>query len=570
MRNILGIVVISVVMFAAGYVGFYFINRNRIFNGSSLLDQVVRLIDKHYVDTVDVEQLQSETIPLMLKGLDPHSAYLSKEINQAESERLDGSFSGIGVQFNTITDTVVVVKVIPGGPSERAGIKPGDRILQADNKKLYGKGVTQDSILKSLKGPHNSVVKLDVLRNGSNIKVNVVRDDVPVNSIDAEYKINNDILYLKLTGWGRKTHAEVLTAYAENRNKLKGIILDLRQNSGGYLESAVALSSEFLPKNKLVLYAEGKSFPREDIRTERDGLLKDVPLTILVDEFSASSSEIFAGAMQDHDRARIIGRRTFGKGLVQRPYLLPDSSVIRLTVARYYTPSGRCIQKKYGKNDELGYEEDIQNRFLHGEFYSADSIQIADTVKYFTDGGRTVYSGGGITPDTFVPRDSVGITSYYLRLMESGVFQKFTFLYSDRNRARLSEFKTIEELVQHLSHQDIARQFARYANDNGVEMRTMLFERSQKLIFKNLCALITEYFFDREGLYRILNTNDRAVDLAVEAIKNNDTNPGKKKPIEGVTSLKRDRYESSVWNQTVSCFTPKTLMPRNKYANQAL
>ncbi|SUB77096.1 S41 family peptidase [Porphyromonas macacae] len=490
------------------------------------LDRVMKLIRTAYVDTVDVDKLESDAIPMVLSHLDPHSAYLSKELNTSEVEKLDGSFSGIGVQFNTVLDTPVVVKVIPGGPSERAGIQAGDRILRADGFPLFGEKLDSKEIISKLKGPRKSVVKLDILREGKSVEAKVLRDDVPVPTVEASYMAAPGVLFVKLNGWGLQTHGEVLTSYAKHKPEgVEGIVIDLRNNGGGYLEAATSLSSEFLPKNKLILYADGNAFSRQDIRSTRDGLLKDVPLVVLLDEFSASSSEIFAGAMQDHDRALIVGRRSFGKGLVQRPFMLPDSSVVRLTVARYYTPSGRCIQKQYDPENYDGYVRDIQDRYLHGELFNADSIRFNDSLRYFTEGKRVVYGGGGITPDVFVPRDSSGITSYYIRLIDSEILPKFAFLYADGNRAMLSQAKNVEELTAMLDAQGVLYKLTAFAQKENIQMRTTLFKRSFELLRTNLYALIADYFFDREGLYLIMYEKDEALSKAVDAINEGKTYP---------------------------------------------
>lgn len=491
------------------------------------LERVIKLIETAYVDSVDIESLENSAIPMLLGQLDPHTAFLTKDENISEAERLDGSFSGIGVQFNTLLDTPVVIKVIPGGPSERAGVKAGDRMLRADGKPLFGKTITEDKmILNLLRGAKRSVVKLDLLRDGKPVTAKVVRDDVPVPTVETAFMASPDVLYIRLNGWGLHTQGEVLAAFAQNASKVKGMILDLRDNGGGYLDAATLLGSEFLPEKRLVLYAEGKAFPRREIITDHDGLLKDLPLVVLQNEFSASSSEIFTGAMQDHDRALVIGRRSFGKGLVQSPYMMPDSSVIRLTVARYYTPSGRCIQKPYNQENEENYLMDIQERYIHGELYNADSMRINDTVQYHTHSGRIVYGGGGIIPDVFIPRDTSGITSYYLRLAESGAMQKYAFIYADANRKWLSKAQTVDELIGLLDARGVVHSMAAYAQSReGVQIRTMLFNRSYELIRTNLYALIADYFFDREGVYRVLMKSDQAMLEAVNAINKGQTYP---------------------------------------------
>ena len=367
---------------------------------SSKLDEIYSLIQQYYVDSTNMDSLSEEALPFILSQLDPHSVYLNAEENKASTETLEGSFAGIGIQFNTLLDTVVVVRVIEGGPSERAGLQAGDRILRADTTSFLRDSLTSEQIMKALKGPEDTVVKLTLQRGKKVFTTSVVRGAVPVPTLDASYMIRPHVLYVRLNKWGTQTPLEFQQAYADHASEgVERILLDLRDNGGGYLQAATTLASEFLSKGDLLVYNKGAHYPREDFKCPRDGRLRNVPLTVLVNDNSASASEIFAGAMQDLDRALIVGRRTFGKGLVQLPFELRDHSVVRLTVARYYTPSGRSIQKSYAKGYEA-YAEDIEDRYLHGELYSADSISRPDTTRYYTRLGRTVYGGGGITHPT--------------------------------------------------------------------------------------------------------------------------------------------------------------------------
>lgn len=488
--------------------------------GHDRVGEVLRLIDGYYVDTVDMTKIDDEIIPFLLSKLDPHSVYLSAKLNESESEGLEGSFQGIGIQFNRIKDTVIVSRIISGGGAERAGLKAGDRILRADTASLIGKELTNEDVMSKLKGPGGTVVALQILRDGEPVKASVVRGPVPVSSIDAAYMVSDKLLYVRLNKWGGQTLQEFLTAYAKHRDQgIKGIILDLCDNGGGYLDAPVMLASEFLPRDTKIVYTEGRKFPRQIFTTEKDGLLRDVPLIVLVNEYSASSSEIFAGAMQDHDRAQIVGRRTFGKGLVQRPFVLPDSSVVRLTVARYYTPSGRSIQKSYAEGTEA-YARDLYERYEHGELYSRDSIaRTADTAIYRTAGGRIVHGGGGITPDVFVPRDSVGINAYYMRLVQSGTLPRFAFDYADKHRKQLSSFATVAELHQHLQSigQTLLFDYAYYAQSQGVAIRTTLLQRSSELILTQLFALIADSVSaDPGAYYEVVNTISPELRKAIE------------------------------------------------------
>lgn len=504
---------------------------HRFFGGDNRLESVLDLLDNHYVDTLNLDSVHEQVIPLLLSQLDPHSTYLSAKQNIEESERLGGSFEGIGIQFNRMIDTVVVARVIAGGASERAGLKAGDRILMADTARLMGKELSDQDVISRLKGPAGSVVRLRIWRAGGEQTVSVVRGPVPVSSIDASYIMGDGQLYVRLNSWGATTMQEFFTALAQGvmqAGELKGIIIDLRDNSGGYMETAVALASQFLPKDKLVLYAEGRKFPREDHYTEQDGRLMHMPLTVLVNEFSASASEIFAGVMQDHDRAVILGRRTFAKGLVQQPFMLADSSVIRLTVARYYIPSGRSIQKDYTKGID-SYVSDIEERYLSGELFSSvDSLPHTDGQLYHTAAGRKVYGGGGVTPDYLVPRDSVGTNPYYWRLLNSGTLQRFAFEYADKNRDKLSQFSTTDSLITHLETLGTGFLFdyAYYAQAKGIAIRTTYLYESANRLLPQLRALVADFVSaDRNAFYRIMNAISPEVQAASTLLKDDQWQP---------------------------------------------
>ena len=518
-----------IVAFFLGIFGFYFIEK-RSMEAAYPVASILKLIQQNYVDDIDIDSLGEKTIPLILSQLDPHSMYLSPEEAKRENESLEGSFSGIGIQFNRLKDTVIVTRVIPGGGSYRAGVLPGDRILKGDGKSLVGKVLEDDSIMKVLKGKEGTVVGLDILREGKPKKINVVRGPVPVSSVETSYMIG-DKLYVKLLRWGAMTHQEFLDIYVRNQAQTKGVIIDLRDNGGGYLESVVALAGEFLPKGKLITYTEGKHYRREDYVADRQGLLENMPLVVLVNELSASASEIFAGAMQDHDRAMIIGRRTFGKGLVQRPFVLRDQSNVRLTVARYYTPSGRSIQKKYkmGLEGSEAYSQDLEERFRHGELDNADSVTVADTRKYFTDGGRIVHGGGGISPDLFIPRDTIGVNPYFIRLGRRGAFARYAFDYVDTHRKELAALKTFSAVETYLKNheQEILIDFARYAQSKlGVDMRSTYLEQSRSRILDDLSFLIVDGTFDDSAMaYRLLHRRDNALNEALRLLQTNSWKP---------------------------------------------
>ena len=498
---------------------------------SSKLDEIYSLIQQYYVDSTNMDSLSEEALPFILSQLDPHSVYLNAEENKASTETLEGSFAGIGIQFNTLLDTVVVVRVIEGGPSERAGLQAGDRILRADTTSFLRDSLTSEEIMKALKGPEDTVVKLTLQRGKKVFTTSVVRGAVPVPTLDASYMIRPHVLYVRLNKWGTQTPIEFQQAYADHASEgVERILLDLRDNGGGYLQAATTLASEFLSKGDLLVYNQGAHYPREDFKCPRDGRLRNVPLTVLVNENSASASEIFAGAMQDLDRALIVGRRTFGKGLVQLPFELRDHSVVRLTVARYYTPSGRSIQKSYAKGYEA-YAEDIEDRYLHGELYSADSISRPDTTRYYTRLGRTVYGGGGITPDIFTPRDSTGINPYYIRLLRSGTLQRFAFSYADSHRAqflRLGSDAAVQEYLQAQGEQ-IVYAYARYADQKGgVAQRPGYLQESMAILRRDLIALIYDLLGrDKDAFYRLHNERDLEVLKALEQLTSSAWRPHK-------------------------------------------
>ncbi|MDO4691806.1 MAG: S41 family peptidase [Porphyromonadaceae bacterium] len=498
------------------------------FISSNRLGHVLHLIERQYVDPVDMDSIQEQAIPLILGELDPHSTYLSAEMSRRENEGLNGSFEGIGVLFYRNADTIVVTRVIDGGASKRAGLLAGDRILKADTTSLIGADLSDEDIMGNLKGPANSVVKLLICRDGQNKTISVVRGPVPVSTLDAAYMVRPGILYIRINKWGIRTHQEVLTAYARHlKEGIEGLIIDLRDNSGGYLEASLSLAGEFLNKGQLILYAEGRAFPRENYVNPKPGLLVDMPLVVLVNEFSASASEIFAGVMQDYDRATIIGRRTFGKGLVQQPFMLSDSSVVRLTVARYYTPSGRSVQKSYADGN-LDYAKDLLRRFEHGELHNADSISEADSARYYTSGGRVVHAAGGITPDIFVPRDTAGINPYYTRLLDHGMLARFSFDYADKNRKQLSSFQTTEALNDYLKSlgKGFLFEFAYYAQARGVAIRTTYLHQSAELILTRLRANIADQVsLDTNALYKIAMEHSPELLEGINLIEDGGWNP---------------------------------------------
>lgn len=494
---------------------------NIIGNSGNKLNALLHLIDDQYVDTVSISDLVEKAMPQILKELDPHSTYIPKKDVEASMQDLKGSFSGIGVQFTIYKDTIRVVRVIKGGPSESVGLLAGDRIVNIDDKEFIGKEVTNEETMKRLKGPKSSVVKLQVVRPGvkERLSFSISRGDVPIKSVDAVYMPNKNVGYIRISNFGDTTYPEFLAALAQlHQDGFSSLIIDLRGNLGGYMAPAVQIVNEFLPKDRLIVYTEGRKSPREDYYSDGRGAYQELPIVILVDEISASASEILAGAIQDNDRGTIIGRRTFGKGLVQVPIEFRDGSMLRLTRARYYTPSGRCVQKPYTPGDEDLYEQDLILREEHGEYYNQDSIKTSGE-KYKTLLGRTVYGGGGIVPDVFVPRDTIGMTSYFKEAYMKGLIYQFAYAYTDKNRNTLNKFKTVKELVSYLKKQDIVNKFVVFAEKNGLKRRNLLIKKSSNLLNDYLLSNIVDDILGIEASIIFVNDTDPAIEQALQHLK---------------------------------------------------
>ena len=502
--------------------------KRRMFSSGNKINAILDIIDEQYVDTVNMAKLVEGTIPKIFSELDPHSVYISAEDATIVNEDLEGSFSGIGVSFNMQTDTILVISVISGGPAEKAGLLPFDRIITINDSIYSGNNTSQAKIMRTLRGAKNSTVKLGVKRGGEPelLYFDVTRGDVPVNSVDVSYEVSKGIGYIKVSKFGRTTYNEFITAIAKLKEAgCSSFVIDLRGNTGGYMDAAINMVNEFMPEGRLIVYTEGKAFPRNDVYTNGTGTCKEAPIVVLTDEFSASASEIFSGAIQDNDRGLIIGRRTYGKGLVQSPIKLSDGSEIRLTIARYYTPSGRSIQKDYEMGNSTDYDQDIYNRFIHGEFDSADSIKNTHTEKYNTMMGRTVYGGGGIMPDIFIPRDTSGITTYFTSIVNSGTLYLYALEYSDQNREKLSSFTTYQDLYKYLQSQPLLYDFTNFAATKGIKKRPNLINISGKLIESQLQAYIVRNFFDEAGFYPIFLKDDPTLLRAIQII-----NEGKSVP----------------------------------------
>lgn len=526
---LLAICLIAGIAIGTFYANHFSGNKLGIINTSSnKLNALLRIIDDQYVDTVNMGELVEEAMPQILSELDPHSSYIPAKDLEAVNADLKGSFSGIGIQFTIQNDTIHVNSVIQGGPSEKVGLMAGDRIVEVDDSAFVGKIVTNSEAMKRLKGEKGSKVKLGVYRPGEKdlLHFTVIRGNIPVKSIDAAYMINEKVGYIKVNKFGETTYPELLIALAKlNQKSCEGLIVDLRGNTGGYMAAAIQMVNEFLPNNRLIVYTQGRKSPREDYNSNGTGSNQKMPLVVLVDEGSASASEIFAGAIQDNDRGTIVGRRSFGKGLVQQPIEFSDGSAIRLTIARYYTPSGRCIQKPYEKGKESEYELDLLTRYEHGEFFSADSIKQDETEVYHTRLGRPVYGGGGIMPDIFVPQDTTGMTSYFRMAANRGLIIRYTFDYTDQNRSTLQKYDTPEKMEAYLKGQNLLNKFAAWAEKKGLKRRNNLMMKSRRLFEMSLYGNIIYNMLGMEAYVEYLNESDKTVLKAVEILEKGESFP---------------------------------------------
>ena len=530
MPLIMAVCVIIGIMIGSFYANHFSGNRLNIINsGSNRLSNLLHLIDDQYVDKVNIDSLVDVAIPQILADLDPHSVYISAKDAQAVADDLKGSFSGVGIEFTIRKDTIHVQNVVKNGPAQRAGILAGDKIVSVDGKPFVGKIVTNEEAMRRLKGPKDTKVKLGVMRYGQKaVKYfTVTRGDIPQKSITATYMLDKNTGYIKVKSFGETTYPEMLIALAKlSQEGFTNLIIDLRDNTGGYMNSAIQMANEFLPKNKLIVYTIGRKSPRQDFPSDGHGSYQKIPLVVLINEGSASASEIFAGAMQDNDRATIIGRRSFGKGLVQQQLSFPDGSMIRLTIARYYTPSGRCIQKPFTAGDNKDYEEDLLTRYQHGEFFSLDSIKHHGPA-YHTSIGRTVYGGGGITPDIFVAEDTLGMTSYYKQAAMSGLILQYAFTYTDNNRPKLNTYKDMMSLSKYLVSQNTVEQFAAYADHNGLKRRNLMIRKSHKLLERFINSRIIYNMLDDEAWTEYINADDPTIAKALSVFRENAAFPKK-------------------------------------------
>lgn len=530
----LALCVVAGILIGTFYSRFFAGNRLSIVNveGVGKLNYLLQIIDDQYVDTVNINDLIEKTMPRVLAELDPHSTYIPMDDAEEANDELRGSFSGIGVRFVVQDDTVTVMNVVKGGPSERGGLQAGDRLLSADGKTLVG--LESKDIMHMLKGPKDTKVTLMVKRRGQAkpLKYVITRGDIPVESVEAYFLLNGTTGYIFIESFGENTYGEMLTALAEmNIQGMESLIIDLRGNRGGYLQAAVQMVNEFLPANRLIVYTEGRKSPREDIRSNGRGSFQQLPLVVLVDEGSASASEIFAGAIQDNDRGVVVGRRSFGKGLVQAPIELNDGSVVRLTIARYYTPSGRCIQRPYKSGEDEDYENDWMLRYERGEYFSADSIR-QEGPAYKTRIGRQVFGGGGIMPDYFVPQDTTQFTSYYREAVYTGLLVQYAFQFTDQYRDQLSKMESAEEMSAWLKRKNIVETFASYAEAHGLQRRNLMLRQSAALIERNLMASIIYNISGQKERLQYISQYDNTVIRALQLIEQGQTTP------EGVKSEK--------------------------------
>ena len=488
----------------------------------SKFDEVMWYVGNDYVDAPDEARLQDDAIAALMASLDPHSAYVSLEEFNALNDPLLGSFDGIGVQFRMEKDTIAIVNVIKGGPSEKVGIMAGDRILYVDDSLAASKGLSNDEVMRKLKGPKGSKVRVRVLRRGVHglLDFTITRDAIPTYSVDIAYMLDDTIGYLKLSKFSATTIDEFKKSIRDLQDQgMKKLIFDLRGNTGGYLNAAVEIADAFLPRGSMIVYTEGRNRPRQDMKARRRGMLEDIPVAVLIDGESASASEIVAGALQDNDRGTIIGRRSFGKGLVQEQIMLSDQSAIRLTVARYHTPTGRSIQKPYGSDHEE-YLLESYERYENGELFSEDSIHFADSLKYTTPKGKTVYGGGGIMPDIYVPLVNDSTEYYFNRIVNTGLLYQYAFDYTDRHRPRLRQYRSVDDFSHSFQISDsMFAELVRLADEKGVkgtEEQRRVARREAGILLK---AYIARNLFDDEGFYPLYAPMDEVLQRAIEELR---------------------------------------------------
>ena len=491
----------------------------------SKIDQLMQLMQTAYVDELDIDSLTDEVMQDIVQKLDPHSAYIPKKDLEMVNSELSSSFSGIGVQFTIQSDTINIVAVVAGGPSEGIGVLAGDKIITVDDSLFVGKKINNERVMHTLRGEKGTKVKIGVKRSGEPdlLYFTITRGDIPVTSVDAKFiipaKNSEKIGFVRVNKFGENTYNEFISALASLKAQgATAYIVDLRENSGGFMDQAIRMANEFLNAGEMIVYAEGRAYPRYEAKANGTGRFKNVPLAVLIDDFSASASEIFSGAMQDNDRAVIVGRRSFGKGLVQQQMPFADGSAIRLTVARYYTPSGRCIQKPYTLGDQMDYEKELLDRFENGEFYNADSIHYTDTTEYHTKNGRIVHGGGGIMPDVFVGRDTTLYSPYFNKVVNRAYTYQFAYQYTNQHRKELTKYKDWQALEKHLNDANWLPEFVAYCKEKGIEPNEADIRKSRQPLTRLVNAYIVRNILGDEGFFPLFERDDEITKRAVEEL----------------------------------------------------
>lgn len=503
---------------------FYIQNGQLFQQPESKIDRVLNLIQMGYVDPINLDSITEEATKEVIKRLDPHSAYIPKEDLEMVNSELSASFSGIGIQFSIQNDTVQVVSVISGGPCEGVGVLAGDKIVMVNDSNFTGKTINNERVMHALRGPKGTEVKLGVMRTGTDeiLYFVITRGDIPIHSVDAKFIIEaggNKIGFVRVSRFAEKTYDEFISALATLKGQgATSYIIDLRENSGGYMDQAIKMANEFLSRGDMIVYSEGRAYPRYEAKATGSGRFQREKFVVLIDNFSASASEIFAGAMQDNDRATILGRRSFGKGLVQQQIPFADGSAMRLTVARYYTPSGRCIQKPYKLGEQEDYAQDLMDRFEHGEFFSADSVHFADSTLYYTKNGRPVMGGGGIMPDVFVGRDTTLYTPYFNLVSNRAYTYQFAYQYTNKHRAELNKYKDWQSLEQYLIASNWMPEFVTFAKEKGVEPNEKQLAISRPLLVRVVNAYIVRNILNDEGFFPLFERDDDITKKAIETL----------------------------------------------------
>ncbi|MFO7868284.1 MAG: S41 family peptidase [Bacteroidales bacterium] len=518
--------IIFALIFIAGiYVARLGINTNSsetaTLNDKTKLESILNIIKTEYVDSINIKTLVEKVIPEITKKLDPHTTYIPNKEYANISEPIHGEFDGIGVQFNIVKDTVIIVQVIPGGPSEKIGIHAGDKIIAVEDSSITNIGITNTNVMNLLKGPKGTEVTISVIRNGhkSPLDFTIVRDKIPLHSIDASYMLSDSVGYMKISRFAQTTPDEFITHVTKLKNKhMSSLIIDLRENGGGLLHAAIFIANEFLPEKDLILYTKGKNYPRENYYADGTGTCKNINVNILINEYSASASEIIAGAIQDNDRGTIIGRRSFGKGLVNRDFMFADSSVLRLTIQKFYTPSGRSIQKPFNNGRE-SYNDELLQRAIHKELSEKDSIHFPDSLQYKTKNGRIVYGGGGIMPDIFVPIDTSLNTDLYVSLISQNILYNAALSYANTNRKQLKNMN-YNTIISHIQNSEILELVKQEAQAQDITYSHENFTEIHEDILRITTAYIVRTIHDEEYFYRVYQKNDKTIQTALNEFQN--------------------------------------------------